>query len=125
MEKPPREWIDKVFTCLSMFYVKRFTGKFDRWCTQDMAKSVWQSALTGLSYEQIRNALVYFRQKAQSPYNDPPDHLEFFHVAKTRPTVLSRRAEQDDAERRERASGHVQAILAQLHSKKIANKQAS
>ena len=91
MEKPDMEWIDKIFNCLKEFYGERWTKRFDRWTPEDLVKTIWQSALTGLTYDEIRGALVLLKQSAKTPGAQPPHHLEFFRFAKgtSHPVICS------------------------------------
>ncbi len=82
MEKPPMEWIDKLFICMEQFYGTRWTKQFNKITPEDLFKTIWQTGLQGLTYEQIKRALVYLKRAAESNYSLPPHHLEFFRYAK-------------------------------------------
>lgn len=83
MEKPPMEWVDKLFNCMSEFYGAKWTDRLGK-APEDLVKTVWQSALQGLTYDEIRGALVLLKQAAKSNGAIPPHQLEFFHIAKGR-----------------------------------------
>jgi hypothetical protein len=91
MEKPEMEWIDKLFNCMSEFYGTRWTKQFDRWMPESLLKTVWQSALQGCNYDEIRGALVLLKQAAKSPASIPPHHLEFYRFAKgtSHPVIIN------------------------------------
>lgn len=82
MDKPPMEWIDKLFTCMTEFYGDRWTKKFDSGHPVDLYKAIWQSALTGLVYDEIRCVLVLLKQSSKSYASNPPTQLEFYRSAK-------------------------------------------
>jgi hypothetical protein len=77
MEKPDMDVIDKLFNCLHEFYGNRWTSQF-RDGTEPLHKTMWQSALYGCTYEQIRGVLVYLKRAAQNPNAKPPHQLEFY-----------------------------------------------
>lgn len=91
MEKPDMEWIDKLFNCMAEFYGTRWTKQFGKSLPEDLLKTVWQSALTGCSYDEIRGALVLLKQSAKSPMSLPPHHMEFFRFAKSKshPVIIN------------------------------------
>jgi len=82
MEKPPLEWIDKLFNCMTEFFGTRWSKQFSRGLPEDLFKTVWQSALTGLTYDEIRSALVILKRRAQYDGIQPPNHVQFFKYAK-------------------------------------------
>jgi hypothetical protein len=82
MEKPKMEWIDNIFNCLEIFYGKRWSKQFDQFMPIDLAKTVWQSALCGCTYDEIRNVLVLLKQAAKSASSEPPHYLEFYRYTK-------------------------------------------
>lgn len=82
MDKPDMEWIDKLFNCMAEFYVERWTKQFTKSTPEDLVKVIWQSALTGCSYDEIRGVLVLLRQAAKNNAAIPPHHLEFWAYAK-------------------------------------------
>ncbi len=82
MDRPPMEWIDKLFDCMSQFYGKRWDSMFDRFMPVDLAKTLWQSALVGCTYDEIKRALVLLKRASQDPATKPPIHLEFYRYAK-------------------------------------------
>lgn len=82
MDKPPMEWIDKLFTCMEEFYGERWTKSYGREPFKSMGKTMWQSGLTGCSHDQIRSVLVYLKRAAQDPRAIPPHQMEFHHFAK-------------------------------------------
>ena len=82
MEKPPMEWIDKLFACMEEFYGSRWRSEFISTRPEAMMKTLWQSMLTGCSHEEIRSVLVFLKRAAQDPAVKPPNYLEFFRFAK-------------------------------------------
>lgn len=80
VEKIPGEWVDKLFTCLQMFYGERFEKLYPT-KKHDLYKTIWRSALFGLSYEQIKNTLQILKRASQHPAAEPPTHLEFWRYA--------------------------------------------
>lgn len=81
------ESIDKLFNCMADFYGTRWTKQFDRWFPEALAKCQWQSALQGLTHDEIRCVLVLLRQEAKNPYISPIGYMEFYSRAKEkRPT---------------------------------------
>ncbi len=87
MEKPPMEWIDKLFNCMSEFYGERWTKNFTKPEYESLAKTMWQSALQGLTYEEIKNTLVLLKRAAQHHSAMPPLHMEFFLYAKNKKAI--------------------------------------
>ena len=85
------EWIDKLFNCMTEFYGTRWTKQFDRWMPEAIFKTLWQSALQGLTYNEIKGALVLLKQNAKISSALPPHQLEFFRIAKgsTHPVIQS------------------------------------
>lgn len=77
-------WIDKLFTCMEQFYGERWTKQFQKKThAESFTKTQWKSALTGLSYEEIKQALVFYKWEAKNkPHLHAPHQLEFFHTAK-------------------------------------------
>lgn len=82
MEKPPMEWIDKLFDCMMLFYGDRWAKRFTLLIPQDLFKKIWQSALEGLSYEEIRCALVFHKRRAVHDRSLAPTHFQFFQDAR-------------------------------------------
>ena len=80
MEKPPMEWIDKLFNCMETFYGERWTKRYQG--IESLAKTVWQSALQGLTHEEIKRALVRFKREAEKLSSLPPGYMELFCYAK-------------------------------------------
>lgn len=76
------ELIDKLFAYLTTLYGKRWTVQFDRWLTEETAKKQWQSALQGLTTDEIRSVLVCLKQAAKHPTAQPPHFIEFYRYAK-------------------------------------------
>lgn len=81
-EKTPMEWIDKLFDCMSQFYGNRWDSRYDKFMPISLAKTLWQSGLTGLTYDEIKHGLVLLNRAAQDPKSIPPIHLEFYRYAK-------------------------------------------
>lgn len=90
MDKPNMEWIDRLFNCMSEFYVERWTKQFTKSMPEDLLKTIWQSALTGCTYDEIRGVLVLLRQAAKNNAAIPPHHLEFWSYCKgySRPVIV-------------------------------------
>ena len=88
MEKPEMELIDKLFNCMTEFYGDRWTKQFDRFLPEALVKTVWQSALTGCTYDQIRRVLVLLKQSSKNPDALPPHHVEFFRYARGTSTPI-------------------------------------
>lgn len=112
MEAIPMEWIDKLFTCMGEFYEKRWSAK------EGYAKTVWKSALQGLTYDEIRGALVLFKQAAKNPISMPPHQLEFYHVAKGRkqPDIYNQPSDaKNGSANPDIARMHLAEIRAKLH----------
>lgn len=80
--KPEMEWIDKLFNCMKEFYGERWTKQFDKSQPEDLVKTIWQSALYGCNYEEIRAVLILLKRAAMNPSAKPPHHLEFWTYAK-------------------------------------------
>jgi hypothetical protein len=80
--KPPMEWVDKLFNCMELFYGKRWLSQFREKTPIRFYKQMWQSALTGLNYDEIRNTLVLLKRIAQNPASLPPNQLDFFFYAR-------------------------------------------
>lgn len=78
----PMEWIDKLFKCMEEFYGARWTQQFSKGSDENLHKTLWQSALYGCTYDEIRGALVYLKRAAESPGALPPIHMEFWRYAK-------------------------------------------
>lgn len=84
-ESIPEEWIDKLFNCLSQFYGERWNRYFEKPNILSMYKAIWRNALTGLNYEQIKQALVIFKRRSADQREFPPHMMEFYRVAKNVP----------------------------------------
>jgi hypothetical protein len=82
MEKPPMEWIDKLFNCMKEFYTERWTRIFKNEAFEALFKTIWQSALQGLNYEQIRDALVFYKRQSRIGGIKPPSPVQFCILAK-------------------------------------------
>jgi len=90
MEKPPMEWIDNLFICMTQFYGKRWTKQFDKGMPEGVLKSIWQSALYGCNYDSIRNVLLLLQQTATSLSSVPPSHMEFCSYTKGKRPYVKR-----------------------------------
>ena len=79
MEKPPLEWIDKIFVLMSEYFgdkwIDRVTGRLD------IHKLMWQTGLTGLNRDEIKSGLFVSRNLARNNQL-PPNVIEFYHYAK-------------------------------------------
>jgi hypothetical protein len=82
MEKPPMDWIDKLFDCMHQFYGKRWDKQFDRFMPIALLKTIWQSSLQGCTYDEIRHTLLLQKRASINPWGIPPNHLEFYRLAK-------------------------------------------
>jgi hypothetical protein len=82
MDKPPMEWIDKLFNCLEEFYGERWSKSVCQKEYKEIARIMWQSALQGLCYEEIRDTLVFLKRESKKNYAKPPNHLAFYSIAK-------------------------------------------
>lgn len=115
MEKPDMEWIDKLFLCMTDFYAERWSRQFDRWLPESLLKTQWQSALQGLTHEEIRGVLVLLRQAAKNPTAMPPNHVEFYNFAKgtARPYIADKKvhANRGNSEIARRALDEINAKL--------------
>lgn len=115
MEKPPMESVDKLFNCMSEFYGKRWDKMFDGCFPIHLAKALWQSALQGLTHDEIRGVLVLLKQAARSNTALPPNHLEFYNFAKgtARPYIATKTddCKRGDPEVARRALDEINAKL--------------
>jgi hypothetical protein len=82
MEKPPMEWIDNLFNCMKEFYGTRWTKRFNKFMTENIVKTMWQSGLQGLTYEEIRHVLIRLKQSSKNYNSLPPSYMEFCNLAK-------------------------------------------
>ena len=82
MEPIPTEWVDKLFNCMGEFYGNRWHQKFKKPNEQEMDKTVWKNGLVGLTYDEIKAALVLCKKSARDPREKPPHVMEFFRYAK-------------------------------------------
>ena len=78
----PMEWIDKLFTCMAQFYGERWTKPLEKAHMMDFHKTIWQSGLSGLNYEQIKAQLIRYKRHAQDTNAIPPVVMDFYHCAK-------------------------------------------
>lgn len=78
MERIPMEWIDKLFVCMAQFYGERWTKQFTMTHSEAFAKTMWQSALTGVGHDEIKKALLLLKRAAEEPGSVPPHQLEFY-----------------------------------------------
>lgn len=76
------EWVDKIFNCLHQFYGSKWLDHFDKFYPENLAKTAWQAALQGLTYDEIRYALVLLKQNSQLKESTIPNYLEFYRYAK-------------------------------------------
>lgn len=82
MEKIPMEWVDKIFNCLNQFYGAKWVIQFDKFYPESLAKTAWQAALQGATYDEIRYALVLLKQNSTLKESTIPNYLEFYRYAK-------------------------------------------
>lgn len=71
MEKPPMDWIDKIFDILQSFFGDSWTSQYKDDHVKNLLKGQWQSALTGLSREQIKTGLNFSKSMAFGGQNRP------------------------------------------------------
>lgn len=82
------EHLEKLFHCMSIFYGNRWnvlldpTSRVNAEHKKIMLKKIWQSALTGCTYNEIKNALKSCKLHAITPSHYPPTAVEFYHLAK-------------------------------------------
>jgi len=67
---------------MAEFYGERWTKNLEKPHAIVFSKAAWQSALDGLTYDQIRNTLKYLKRAAQDPAAIPPHQIEFWRYAK-------------------------------------------
>lgn len=82
MEPIPMEWVINLFNCMHQFYGERWSKLFEKPHLEDIYKSIWQSGLTGLTYEQIKSALIEYKLQSKEKNTYPPHVMEFFRTAK-------------------------------------------
>lgn len=69
---------------MEAFYGYRWSSQFDKPHLQSFAKTVWKGGLTGLTYHEIRDTLVYYKWIASHhPHAKPPHQMEFYRAAKS------------------------------------------
>ena len=78
----PMEWVEKLFNCMSQFYGDRWDKYFVKPDVKEMAKIVWKNGLSGLTYDQIKFALLLCKRAALNKSEKAPHVIEFFHYAK-------------------------------------------
>jgi hypothetical protein len=85
----PMDWIDKLFVCMAQFYGERWTKPIAQPHMQDFYKTIWQSGLSGLTYEQIKAQLIKCKKHAEDINSRPISVMEFYQHAKnmTNPVV--------------------------------------
>lgn len=76
------EWINRLFYCMTEFYGDKWISKFTKDFPIDLLKIIWQSAMTGLTEEEIRNSLRWYKKEALIGNKGPPNQIEFFMRAK-------------------------------------------
>lgn len=85
MKEIPTEWIDKLFNCMEQFYGDRWKCQFNkRTSPENMYKAQWKSGMIGLSYDEIKNALLLCKRSAETSSSFPPHVVEFYMIAKGR-----------------------------------------
>lgn len=96
MEKLPMEWVDKLFMCMNSFYGARWSDQFKD--NENLVKALWQSGLTGLSYDEIKETLLYYKWiAAKFPSEKPPHQMEFFRSARsTKSFIEPKKSEKGD-----------------------------
>lgn len=81
-ESIPEEWVDKLFACMGEWYGERWERPIVNPTTKSFMKTVWKNGLVGLTYDEIKSALMLCKRHAQQPGVYPPHIMEFFHYAK-------------------------------------------
>ncbi len=82
MDAIPEQWIDKLFNCMDLFYGNRWKQQFEKLHTETFYKTLWKNGLTGLSYNEIKSALILYKRAANDSISFPPNVMEFYRVAK-------------------------------------------
>jgi hypothetical protein len=81
MEPIPDEWVYKLFECMQGFYGERWTRQFKNSYHRDIIWLMWKNGLVGLNYDQIKNALISYKEEAKAPFGRPPSVVRFYHRA--------------------------------------------
>lgn len=76
------EWVDNLFICMEQFYGDRWSHPLKNPLTESFYKTIWQSGLMGLTYDEIKKALLLCKRSALNPSISPPHVMEFFRYAK-------------------------------------------
>lgn len=118
IEKPPIEWIDKLFACMKEFYGARWENHINHY-PEDVLKTMWQSALIGLTYDEIRKTLILCKKMAQNAGDKPPHQIDFYNIAKGKkiPCIRVNYGEQLKPKNPEVAKRYIDDIKNQLHPK--------
>ena len=82
VQQIPMEWIDKLFNCMEQFYGSRWSKPLEKPHMMDFNKTVWQSGLCGLNYEQIKSQLIKCKKHSESISAIPPLVMDFYRYAK-------------------------------------------
>ena len=77
----PDDWIDKLFNCMQEFYGERWTRYFSKVHPESLYKTIWKNGLVGLTYKQIKSALIKCKYHARDTNDSPPHVMEFFRYA--------------------------------------------
>ena len=79
MSDLPKNWVDKIFDCLSQFYGDRWNNQFHIPDQIDLYKIMWKNGLDGLSYDQLRHGLAVSKKYSSYSYSKPPNVVKFYH----------------------------------------------
>jgi hypothetical protein len=78
----PDEWIDKLFNCMTMFYGERWNKVLGEPSIAAHQRKIWKNGLRGLSYDEIKAALVLCKEHGAYKMALPPNLMEFWRYAK-------------------------------------------
>ena len=76
------EWVEKIFNCMELFYGDRWSKLYQEPGKKEFYVMIWHSGLTGLTYEQIKSALILCKKDSSIRGRAPPHAMEFFRMAK-------------------------------------------
>lgn len=88
MQPIPMDWIEKLFNCMAQFYGERWVKPIEKPHMQDFYKTIWQSGLSGLTYEQIKAQLVKCKKHAEDSCVSPLTVMEFYQHAKSNTDLI-------------------------------------
>jgi hypothetical protein len=113
-EKLPIEWVERIFVRLTEIYGERWTRLLKLPSSANMLKTMWSTALSGVSSEEIKRAL----NRCQAfPHEGPPTQIEFYHYAKgARVRSVSRKPTPAHTGDPAKAREHLDLIMSKLKS---------